>query len=300
MQPGELAREVLTLPVFADTIHPGEYKLLLQHMLRKHYLQQLENGGLIVGLAAEGMTGHYSFYSVFREEDSYTVIAKDGRIGTLNRCPAPDETFTLAGSAWIVKTVDEKKKQIFVERSKEMKLVSWGGVGGDVHGRILQRMRQVLEEDVIYPYLKPGAVEALKNARSLARELGIIRNNVTVLHGNTLLLLPWCGTREIRTISRLLACGLKDTLDIYAVTRSFYYLQITTGLPLKEFFRRLQDLDPDLDNPDIILPEDQIPRFDKYDFMVPDMLLRQAFLYNQSDVPAALEVLRNLPPDVNI
>ena len=294
LSPAQLAREVLTLPVFVNTVAQSEYKSLLRHLLRKNCIQQLENGNLIVGMAAEGITNHFTFYSVFREEDSYTVIAKEGRIGTLTRCPAPDEVFTLAGSAWKVVSVDDRKKQIFVEKSRESKLINWAGSGGDVDGEILSRMRQVLAEDTIYPYLKPGAVEALTAARKLARELGIIHNDLVTLHGNTHLLLPWCGTKVIRTIARLLTCGLKDELDIYAVTRSFYYLQITTGLPKDKFLHKLMTLRLDTDDPSAVLADDQSPRFDKYDYMVPDPLLRYAYLYNQCDVPAAMEVLRNL------
>ena len=299
LSPGDLAREVLTLPIFRDTITGEEYKSILRKLLEKETVQRLENGNLIVGTTGERMANHYSFYAVFREEDSYTVIAHDGRIGTLNHCPAPEEIFTLAGSAWKVKSVDDKKKQVFVEKTREMKLVSWGGTGGDVHEKILRRMRQVLKEDTIYGYLQPGAVEALKNARALARSLGILDRDILLLHGNTLLLFPWCGTREVRTIARLLTCGLKDALDIYAVTRSFYYLQVTTGLPLDVFFQRLSWLQVDAEDPEVVLPADQIPRFDKFDYLVPDALLRRAFLHNQCDVPGALEILKHMKPPTN-
>ncbi len=44
----------------------------------------------------------------------------------------------------------------------------------------------------------------------------------------------------------------------------------------------------------MVLPENQVPRVDKYDEMVPDELLRMAFLYNELDVKAAVEVLKGL------
>lgn len=296
MTPEDLAREVLTLPPFRDAITQDEYKAVLRNMLDKEFLQRMDNGGLIVGMKGERMTNHYTFYAVFKEEDEYSVISRENKVGTLNRCPSVDEVFTLAGSAWKVRAIDETKKHIYVEKAKELKMVSWAGSGGDIHRMIMQRMRQVLREDTVYPYLQPSAARALTDARKLARELDILDSDIVMLHDRTFILLPWCGTREVRTIAKLLSCGLKEKLDIYAVTRSFYYLQVTTGLPMDKFLNQLKALSVDEDDPETILPANQSPRFDKYDFLVPDPLLRRAYLYNQVDVPGALEVLRSLKP----
>ena len=43
-----------------------------------------------------------------------------------------------------------------------------------------------------------------------------------------------------------------------------------------------------------MLNEEQAPRIDKYDYMVPNELLRSAYLYNQVDVPVAIDALNNL------
>lgn len=40
--------------------------------------------------------------------------------------------------------------------------VSWPGDYGEIHTRILERMRQVLCEDTLYPYLKPMAAQRLE------------------------------------------------------------------------------------------------------------------------------------------
>ena len=95
-------------------------------------------------------------------------------------------------------------------------------------------------------------------------------------------------------MAKLFSCGLKQTLDIYAVARSYYYLQITSGLSLDEFLSRCRSLSMDLDDPNMVLPQDQTPKIDKYDPMVPEALLRRAFLYNQMDVPSAISILRDI------
>ena len=95
-------------------------------------------------------------------------------------------------------------------------------------------------------------------------------------------------------MAKLFSCGLKQTLDIYAVSSSYYYLQITSGRSLDEFLSRCHNLSINLDDPDIVLPKEQTPKIDKYDPMVPETLLRSAFLYNQMDVPSSISILREI------
>ena len=95
-------------------------------------------------------------------------------------------------------------------------------------------------------------------------------------------------------MARLFSCGLKQPLEIYAVAGSCYYLHITSGLSPDKFLSRCRGLRIDADDPDMVLPQTQTPRIDKYDPMVPEALLRTAFLYNQMDVPSAIGILQNI------
>ncbi len=283
LSPSELARNVLLLPPFKDTVSADEYKELLRYMLQKEYIQRMDNGGLIVGLKGEKITNHYSFYAVFQDEEAYHVTAKEGEIGTLTNCPAIDEVFVLAGRSWRTISVDEERKNIYVAPTKNSKIPSWAGTGGDIHTKVVQRMKQVLQESVLYPYLQPNAVDLLTWARTYAKENGLLESDV----------IP-DGTKEIRTISKLLSCGLKQPLDVYFVASSTYYLQVTSGLSPDAFLDKFKKLQIALDDPNIILPKDQAPKVDKYDPMVPKDLLRTAFLFNQMCVPDAVEIINNL------
>ena len=71
-------------------------------------------------------------------------------------------------------------------------------------------------------------------------------------------------------------------------------MQIISGLDLKEFLSECNNLSIDLNDPNMVLPQGQAPKIDKYDPMVPDTLLRSAFLYNQMNVQMAIDVLKNL------
>ena len=294
LSPVQLARKVLLLPVFQNTISTSEYQDLLRYMLQEEYIQRMEGGGLIVGLKGEKITNHFSFYAVFQDEETYQVVTKDGKVGTLTNCPAVGDVFILSGYSWKVVSMDEERKIIYVTRTKSNRIPTWIGSGGDIHNKIVERMKKVLQEDTIYTYLQPNAQRLLSDARNYARENQLFSKKILPHNNNSFFLCPWCGTKELRTMEKLFSCGLKETLDIYAVSNFNYYLQITSGLSIEDFLLRCHNLNIDLDAPNMVLPQTHTPKIDKYDLMVPEILLKSAFLYNQMDVPSAVKILNTL------
>lgn len=294
LTPGELAGQVLSMPPFKDQVTTDEYKELLRFMLQQDYLQRMDNGGLILGLKGERVTNYFSFYAVFKDEEDYQVISKEGPVGALGQCPALNEVFALGGRSWQVVSIDDKLRRIYAAPSEGSKVPTWVGTGADIHTRVVQRMKKILSEDTIYPYLQPQAVQVLQNARQEARSSGMLSTSLMPTGANSFYLAPWTGTKELRTIAKLLVCGLKDVLDIYDVAVDDHYLHITSGLDMGEFVVRCKTLQVDVNDPAQVLPDKQFPKVDKYDYMVPDLLLREAYLHNEMDVPGALEVLQNL------
>ena len=57
---------------------------------------------------------------------------------------------------------------------------------------------------------------------------------------------------------------------------------------------KLKSIQFAIDEPNTVLSEKQNLFIDKYDVMVPQMLLRTAFLANQLNISAALQILNNL------
>ena len=138
-----------------------------------------ENGGIIVGLKGEKICNYFSFYAVFQEEETYKVLSSNGEIGTLNKCPAIGEVFVLAGRAWIVISVDEERKTIYVNQTKSSRIPSWEGGGGDIHSKVLQKMKSILMEETIYPYMQKNAIKVLTDARKIAKDSGIRTNHIS-------------------------------------------------------------------------------------------------------------------------
>ena len=294
LMPPELARKVLLLPAFKDLITVDEYRELLQFMIEQDYLQRIDNGGIIVGLKGEKICNFYSFYAVFSEEETYRVLSSEGEIGTLNNCPEIGEVFILGGRAWSVISIDEDRKIIYVNHAKSSRVPSWQGEGGDINAKIIVKIKQILESDASYPYLREKASKLLEDSRKIAKETNITNKNMIKYAEKSYYICPWTGTKEIRSIAKLLLHELKDELDVRSVENFGYYLTFTSGLDEQELMQKLHQITCDNISPEAVLGDKEVPYIDKYDYMVPNHLLRTAYVYNQLDVSKAISILNEL------
>ena len=192
LSPPELVRNVLTLPPFRHTITQEEYRNLLQYMLANDYLERIETGAIILGLKGERLANYYSFYAVFQDTQEYRVLSERGAVGTLDYLPAVGDVFVLAGYTWKAEAVDEERKTVYVVPERNKKIPQWTGSKGDVHTRVIQRIRQALIEEKQYPYLQPQAVDLLERSRDLARKSGILERRIIPYGEQSFLLCPCC------------------------------------------------------------------------------------------------------------
>ena len=172
-----LAERVLALPPFAS-VSKEDYKVLLLSMLNNDFLEMTEEKTVIVGLAGERLLKSFKFYAVFKDSEDYTVRAGSDEIGTITTPPPVGDRFALAGRVWEVEELDIQRKLIYVQPVEGKMEVSWPGDYGEVHTRIAERMRQVLREDTVYPYLKPNAQKRLEVARHVARNTGLTEHSL--------------------------------------------------------------------------------------------------------------------------
>ena len=61
----------------------------------------------------------------------------------MTNCPVVDEVFVLAGRSWQVVSIDEERKIIYVARIKSNRIPAWAGTGGDIHDKVVKRMKKV-------------------------------------------------------------------------------------------------------------------------------------------------------------
>lgn len=293
MSAADLARQALTLPAFMGRITQDEYRILLRHMLEKEYIERLENGVFIVGLAGERLTNHYSFYAVFQDSQAYRVRSKESEVGTLDQCPEIGEVFVLAGRSWKTIDVDEERKLTYVVPVKSKRIPFWNGSGGHIHSRIVQRMRQVLIEDTQYAYLRPNAQEYLREARAIARETGVLDSHIIQHTEQSFFLFPWVGSKALLSIKKLLCSGLGGHLMVSTVYGgSSPYLEVRSALSAERFREVLHTLPLAEFASDRLIVKHKPPQTDKYDALVPDELLLHAYVQNELDIAEAVDVLR--------
>lgn len=278
LSPAALAGRVLSLPPF-ESISKEDCKALIVSMLNNDFLELTDEKELIIGLAGERLLGSFKFYAVFSDSEDFTVRCESEEIGTITTPPPVGDRFALAGRVWEVLETDTPRRLVYVKGVEGKMEISWPGDYGEIHTRILERMKQVLCEDKIYPYLEPNARVRLENARNTAANTGMTTHSLVHLGGMTWCLFPWLGTRSFRTMRKILAKNAHRFGISGIEFEGCYYITFRME---KGNARELLDFlgecaaDGRLDAQQLV-GANELPVFEKYDEYVPATLLRYAY-----------------------
>ena len=158
--------------------------------------------------------------------------------------------------------------------------VSWPGDGGEIHTRILERMREVLFGEEEYPYLMPNAKKRLMTARAVAKATEMKNSMLVSLGGSSWVLFPWLGTLPFRTLKRYLKhhakrFGISDIQSEGCLYITFKGKGDLRATLLNEIREDLNEHAPDLLE---LLSESESPIRDKYDDYIPAELLRKEYV----------------------
>lgn len=293
LSPRALADRVLRLHYF-HRITQEDYRVLLRHLIATDHIQQTEQGGLIVGLAGERVINSFKFYGVFQESEEYTVRSESQELGTIVSPPPVGEKLAIAGHVWQVLDVDHKRRLIYCRQVKGSVPAYFGQCPGDLHTKILTRMRRVLQEDRQYPYLMKNAVARLEQARFTAAHSGAAEKTLINLGGNMWCLLPWVGTYTFLTMERFLKIKCADRLGLRNLDSARpFFIQFTMKADEATFFRVLaEEIRKPIDPMELVYPK-ELPLFDKYDEYLPEELVKKGFALGVLDVDGLREkVLR--------
>lgn len=293
LTPAALADRVLRLSPLRH-VSTDQYRELLVHLLALDHIQRTDEGGLIIGLAGEQITGNYRFYSGFLENPEFMVYAEGKQIGTIYNPPPAGERFALAGRAWEVLESDPKRRLLTAKPVQGRVRARWRGGAGEIHGRILHRMRRVLHEDTQYPYLQAGASERLESVRKFARAQSLIDRFIVSLSETRHCIFPWMGTVACRTLARVIQNSKLESLRSCRISgMAPYYLIIDTTDA-----RRSADIEKAVlaavqaaSGEAELMQADEEPRLEKYDDFISGALLRAAFATDRLDLPGLRSAL---------
>lgn len=300
LSPRALADRVLSLHYF-HRITQDDYKILLRHLIQTDHIQQTEQGGLIVGLAGERVINSFKFYGVFVESEEYTVRSESQELGTVCLPPPVGEKLAIAGHVWEVLDVDHKRHLVYCQQVKGSIPAYFGQCPGDLHTKILQRMRHVLIENKHYPYLMQNATARLQQARYTASQAGTASKPLLPLGGTMWCLLPWVGTYTFLAMERFLKikCGDRLGLKNFDSARP-YYMQFTMKVSESDFYRIVrEEIEKPFDPLELIYPK-ELPLFDKYDEYLPEELVKKGFAHGVLDTQELAQTIKNwsTPPSV--
>lgn len=290
-----LAEKVLSLPPFAG-VTKEEYRTLLLSMIKNDFIEMTEEKGLIVGLKGERLINSFKFYAVFKDSEDYTVRSGSDEIGTITTPPPVGDRFALAGRVWEVEELDVARKLIYVKEVKGKMEISWPGDYGEIHTRILERMKQVLEEDTVFPYLKKNARKRLDVARRVARNTGMLKKSIVHLGGYTWCLFPWLGTRSFRTLRKFIAKnGAKfriSGMEYEGCCYMTFKMERGDGRELISYLSKKASTEG-IDKSALVAPS-ECPVFEKYDDFIPSELLRDAYMADRLRTDEAVKRLAEI------
>ncbi|MEK4366286.1 DEAD/DEAH box helicase [Paenibacillus sp. FSL M8-0212] len=283
-EPRDLADAILSLAPFA-LIRPDQYQVFLNYLIETDHLQWTEDRTLIIGLTGEKIVNNYRFYAVFKDDEEHKVLNGSEEIGSITTVPPPGYCFSLAGKLWKVEEVDHKHKAVYVKSAKGKVDTLWLGAGGDIHTSVVQKMREVLSDSVIYPYLSPQAVNRLERARRLARESGLLKQVVIPAGGDSMYVLPWVGSKSFRTLERLMKHNLSKKLALRSVVpMEPYYFVVSGKVDERTLLAEIMSECRTAEDASALLAEDEAPYLGKYDEFVAPPLIREAFAVDGLDL----------------
>lgn len=296
MTPSSLAREVLSLSCFHDRISQDEYRTMLRHLIATDILEQMGDGSLIIGVKGSEIVYDRGFAAVFQGDAGYSVMSKDGEVGTISEMPDVGDVFYLAGKGWkVVETIPERRICKVVHSSEGADIV-WNGSGGEIDERIVLKMRDILKSNEVYRYLSEDSQSILETVRKVLQNTPALDRSMIPLGGmvGCYEIFPWTGTRELDTIFNLLKESFMTTMKLTRVRKGIATIIIESSmdlLALKDAFGKAR---ADLDDAESFVGEGFNLEIDKYDEYIPRTLRKRAYIENQMMGEHALEIIREI------
>lgn len=256
-------------------VNVGEQKLI----------ESAPDGTMMLGALAERITGHYDFYSVFVTYDECTIATETKTLGTLSvkNALGPGDYLIFAGQRWKVNVVDDVAKRITVEPAPAGRVPKFEGDAAPLHDMLVEEMRAVYLDTDVPVYLDAAAKKHLAEGRTEFQALGLDRNYF-VARDDRVYLFPWVGTQKLDTLRLSLRyCGL-------SAEQRRIGIRVTApdgAEPVLAVIQQLAKSSPPIDA--LALLSENL-RSAKYDYLLPDDLLRLAFAQDRLDLAAGMEI----------
>lgn len=269
-------------------ISKEEFMELVRHLGQKDLLTQESSGLLLHGALGEKFVNHYSFYAAFATDEEYRIVTGGKFLGTLpvSQMLTLKQRILFAGKTWVVEDIDDQQKTIQVVRTRGGVPPLFSGGAGRTHSRVRQRMRQLLESNDVPAYLDPTAKRFLAEGRAhyATRRLA---DNMVLDQGYEVLLLTWLGDAANDAIACILrrrgfaAHVAGPGVEVLKAQRT---AEEVLAAVLDAAIEQLPELD-------VLLDDAKNLQREKWDWALPDRLLRKGYASLYLDLDEATQWL---------
>jgi ATP-dependent Lhr-like helicase len=271
-----------------NNVDKSDYVELLRHLGAKEIIVQDGSGVLLHGPRGEPLVNHYTFYAAFATEEEFRVVSGSNTLGSIpiSSAVSVGDFILFAARTWRVEEVDEDGKTIYVAKHVTGRAPSFSGHGGRIHDRVRKRMRELYEATDAIPYFDSMASRLTDEGREAYRRASL-RNRQFVRTGSTLLLFTWLGDGANEALAAMLRRrGITPYVAGPAIEIS--------GVDVDEdriidYFTELA-AEPPLP-PEALLAETFNLHQEKWDWALPEGLLKKSFASLRLDIAIAYEWL---------
>jgi ATP-dependent Lhr-like helicase len=273
-------------------ISKEEFVELVRYWGQKDLLIQESSGLLLHGQLGEKFVNHYSFFAAFASEEEFRIVCGTRVLGTLpvSQMLTQNQRILFGGRTWRVKEVHEEEKTVVVEKARGGTAPAFSGGAGRTHSKVRQRMREILESTDIPAYLDPTAARFLEEARGSYMRLGL-HDTAFLDLGSSVLLLTWLGDN----VNEAIVCLLKHNGIEAMLAGPFVEVQ-KGNREVGDIVQELVKSDQSEHLVDFLSKRDNLQR-EKWDWALPDALLRKAYSSKYLDAPGAVAWLATILRD---
>ena len=187
-------------------VDPCLFARLLRHIGGSEValIEQAPDGVLLLGRQGERLVEHHSFYAVFQTPVEYRIVVDGKLLGTLPvtmMLLAPGMRIIFSGRRWRITAVHDRNKVIEVVADSAGLPPSFGGDGGLIHDRIVEKMKEIFSGGNLPVYLDEDAKRLLGNARFEFRQMNFDRWSIYKIDEQSRLLATWAGTVKTSTLA---------------------------------------------------------------------------------------------------
>ncbi|MFT4079275.1 DEAD/DEAH box helicase [Rhodomicrobium sp.] len=269
----------------------GEFAALLRMMAASNprLIEQAPDGLLMLGAGGEQLTDRWDFYAVFASDEEYRIVTGERALGTVPifNPLRKDDYLTFAGRRWIVESVDDKAKIVTVRSAPAGRVPKFPAQeGAPLDDKLLLEMREVYR-GVERPAFVDATAEALLfEGREAFTAFELDRKSV-IQSGDDTFLFLWRGTLASETFRLALA---REGISTEPAILGLRAPKCAVSQLLQAFGRIKRNPPHPRDLADLV----ENIRRQKYDHLIAEDILREAFARSRVDTSSLTAILEGI------